>query len=225
MKPLELGRVKPAKRPSVLCSAVGSPGSLVPSGGRSLTRSMSASLTQTPGRPSYRSTCTSKPSKLSRTASVSVARSLGCARQPTVRRPPPWDSSSQGPRIHSNWPAAAQADQPAAPLEEAVLVEAGWPVDGDHVARPFQVELLPHVDHRLAQGDHGGEHAEAALAVLGRRVVQPGSEAQLIGDALFVVALAVVDDIVGVGGEAGAAEVEGVAKVVRAGRLALELAL
>jgi hypothetical protein len=48
---------------------------------------------------------------------------------------------------------------------------------------------------------------------------------QFAGDALFVVALTVVDDVVGVGGEAGAAEVEGVVQVVGAGRLALELAL
>src|SRR5215211_3008348 len=41
-----------------------------------------------------------------------------------------------------------------------------------------------------------------AVTAIGRRVVQPGSEPQLVRDALPVVAFTVVDDVVGVGGEA-----------------------
>src|SRR5215211_9020680 len=107
MKLLELGRVKLAKRPSVLCRAVGSFGSLVPSGGQVGDPVDVGQLDPDPRPAEFQVDLYVEASKLSRTAKVSVGRSLGWARQPTVRRPPPWDSSSQGPRIHSNWPAAA----------------------------------------------------------------------------------------------------------------------
>src|SRR5215212_3580271 len=80
MKPPEPGRVKLAKRPSVLCRAVGSRRLLVQSGGGQVVDAVDViQLDQAPGRPSSKSTCTSKPSKLSRTASVSLGRSLGWA--------------------------------------------------------------------------------------------------------------------------------------------------